>query len=171
MNTFDILVYFGLAIAIVTGFQAGFLRSAATMLAYLIAAPISVWAISLISPQMEAGFDSALMKNSGLFFGIYLLTGIVLGKLARMLLDESVGPTAGFGDRLLGALLGILRVAFVAVTLVLVFDSLIPADRQPEFLIGSKLRPLLSAVGQKGFKALPPDVAAVIDRLKRNQRL
>jgi hypothetical protein len=40
----------------------------------------------------------------------------------------------------------------VAVTLVLVFDQLIPFDRQPAFLNGSQLRPLLSAAGQRGFR-------------------
>jgi membrane protein required for colicin V production len=171
MNTFDMLVYLGLVVAIVTGFRAGFLRSAATMLAYLTAAPIAVWAISLIAPQMEASLDAPLTKNAGLFFGIYLLTGIVLGKCFRMLLDESTGPTAGPGDRILGALLGICRVGFVAVTLVLIFDQIIPDGREPEFLTGSKLRPLLSSVGRRGFQALPPDVTATIERLKRNQHL
>ena len=63
------------------------------------------------------------------------------------------------------------RVGLVAVTLVVVFDQLVPAGRQPAFLNGSQLRPLLSEVGQKGFKSLPPDVAAMIDRFKREQRI
>jgi membrane protein required for colicin V production len=51
MNGFDAAVYIGLAIAVVTGFNAGLLRSAVTILAYLIAMPIAVWAISLMSPR------------------------------------------------------------------------------------------------------------------------
>jgi membrane protein required for colicin V production len=30
---------------------------------------------------------------------------------------------------------------------------------------------LFSAAGQRGFKSLPPDIAATIDRLKREQRI
>jgi membrane protein required for colicin V production len=52
-----------------------------------------------------------------------------------------------------------------------VFDQFVPLGRQPAFLNGSQLRPLLSAAGQKGFRALPPDVAAVIDRLKQERRI
>ena len=37
MNSFDAAVYLGLAIAVVTGFNAGLLRSAVTILAYLFA--------------------------------------------------------------------------------------------------------------------------------------
>jgi membrane protein required for colicin V production len=42
MNSFDAVVYLGLAIAVVTGFNTGLLRSALTILAYLIAMPIAV---------------------------------------------------------------------------------------------------------------------------------
>ena len=50
MNSFDAVVYVGLIVAVVTGFKAGLLRSAVTILAYLIAMPITVWVMAL-SPQ------------------------------------------------------------------------------------------------------------------------
>jgi membrane protein required for colicin V production len=171
MNSFDAAIYLGLVIAVVTGFNAGLLRSAVTILAYLIAMPIAVWATSLVSRQIGGDASSPLTQNSLLFFGIFLIAGIVLGKLMRMAIDETIGPGAGIGDRLAGAVLGALRLGLVAVTLVLVFDQLIPSDRQPAFLNGSQLRPLLSAAGQRGFRSLPPEVAATIDRLKRDRRI
>jgi membrane protein required for colicin V production len=106
-----------------------------------------------------------------LFFGIFLVSGMVLGKLMRMALDDAIGPEAGLGDRLAGAMLGVVRVALVAITLVLIFDSLVPADRQPPYLVGSRLRPLLSWAGQKGFKSLPPEVTAYIERLKKDPHI
>src|ERR1019366_9541647 len=171
MNSFDAVVYLGLVIAVVTGFNAGLLRSAVTILAYLIAMPIGVWAMSLVSPETDGIFSSPLIQNSLLFFGIFLIIGIVLGKLMRMALDETIGPGSGIGDRLAGAALGAVRVGLVAITLLLIFDQLIPSGRQPAFLNGSQLRPLLSAVGQRGFRSLPPEVAATIDRLKKDQRI
>jgi membrane protein required for colicin V production len=171
MNSFDAVVYVGLLVAAVTGFNAGLLRSAATILAYLIAMPVAVWAMSLISPQIDGNFGSPLAQNSLLFFGFFLIVGIVLGKLARMALDEAIGPGAGIGDRLAGAALGAIRVGLVAITLLVIVDQLVPVDRQPAFLTGSQLRPLLSAAGQRGFSTLPPDVAAYIDRLKRDRRI
>jgi membrane protein required for colicin V production len=171
MNSFDAVVCLGLIVAVVTGFNAGLLRSAVTILAYLIAMPIAVWAMSLVSPEIEGKFSSPLTQNSLLFFAIFLIAGIVLGKLMRMALDDTIGPEAGFGDRLAGAVLGAVRVGLVAVTLVLIFDQLVPPDRQPAFLTGSQLRPLLSVAGQRGFRSLPPDVAAYIDRLKKDRRI
>ena len=171
MNSFDAVVYLGLVIAVVTGFNAGLLRSAVTILAYLVAMPIAVWAMSLIGSQIDGALGSTWAQNWLLLFGIFLTAGMVLGKLMRMALDETIGSEAGIADRLAGALLGAVRVGLVATTLVLIFDSLVPSDRQPSFLAGSQLRPLLSAAGQKGFKSLPPEVTATIDRLKKERRI
>jgi membrane protein required for colicin V production len=169
MNSFDAAVFIGLIIAVVTGFNAGLLRSGVTILAYLIAMPITLWAMSML--YRGSGIELSLTQNSPFFFGIFLVIGLVLGKFMRMAVDDAVGPSAGIGDRLGGATLGVVRVGLVAVTLVVVFDQLVPAGRQPAFLNGSQLRPLLSEVGQKGFKSLPPDVAVMIDRFKREQRI
>src|SRR6202171_2423053 len=162
MNSFDAVVYLGLVVAVVTGFNAGLLRSAVTILAYLIAMPIAVWIMSLISPQIDGKPDSLWAQHSLLFL-VFLIAGMVLGKLMRMALDETIGSEAGIGDRLAGAALGAARVGLVAITLVLIFD-LVPSDRQPSFLVGSQLRPLLSAAGQKGFKSPPPGGTAAIRR-------
>ncbi|MGD0851327.1 CvpA family protein [Bradyrhizobium sp.] len=170
MNNFDAAIYIGLAVAVITGFNSGLLRSGVTILAYLIAMPIAVWAMSLLSRRIGSS-ELDLAQNSPLFFGIFLVVGLVLGKFMRMAVDDMIGPSAGIGDRLAGAALGIVRVGLVAITLVMVFDQLVPADRQPAFLNGSQLRPLLSQVGQRGFRSLPPDVVAYIDRLKRDRRI
>jgi membrane protein required for colicin V production len=171
MNSFDIAVYLGLTIAVVTGFNTGLLRSALTILAYLFAMPIALWVMSVISPRLDAGSTSPLSQSWPLFFGIFLVSGVVLGKLARMALDEAIGNEAGVVDRLGGAALGAVRVGLVATTFVLIFDQLLPANRQPAFLNGSQLRPVFSAAGQMGFRSLPPDVAATIDRLKKERHI
>jgi membrane protein required for colicin V production len=155
----------------VTGFNTGLLRSALTILAYLVAAPLAVCLMSMLAPQLGAQAASPLAQNWVLFFIAFLLVGMALSKLARMTLDDAVGADAGIGDRLGGAALGALRVALVATSLVVVLDQLVPLDRQPAFLNGSQLRPLLSAAGQRGFRSLPPEVAATIDRLKQERRI
>jgi len=124
MNSFDAVVYVGLVVAVVTGFNAGLLRSAVTILAYLTAMPIAVWATSLVSPAVDGKAGSPLTQNSLLLFGIFLIAGMVLGKFARVVVDETIGSGAAIPHR-----------------------------------------------GQKGFASLPPDVAATVDRLKKERRL
>src|SRR6202020_3643815 len=85
MSSFDAVVYLALVVAVVTGFNAGLLRSAVTILAYLIAMPIAVWATSLMSHDVGG---LALMQNPLPFFGTFLVAGIVLGKLMRTVIER-----------------------------------------------------------------------------------
>jgi membrane protein required for colicin V production len=171
MNSFDAVVYAALVVAVVIGFNSGLLRSAITILAYLFAMPIAIWAMSFVGPAISGQGEPPWTQNWPLFFGIFLAAGMVLGKLMCMVLDETIGPGARIGDRLAGAVLGAVRVGLVAVTLVMIFDQLVPPDREPGYLAGSRLRPLLSVAGQTGFRSLPPEVAAAIDRLKKDRQL
>ncbi len=173
MNYFDAAIGALAIAAFVIGFRTGLLRSLAAILGYVGATPVAVWATSFISPAI-AGPSSASpfsMENSLLFFGVFLVAGVIFGTLLRSAVEQAVGPDRSLLDRLTGAALGVVRVGLIATTIVLVTDRIIPADREPEFLKGSRLRPILSAAGQRGLKSLPPDVAAYIDRLKREQRI
>ncbi|MCK1338280.1 membrane protein required for colicin V production [Bradyrhizobium sp. LB1.3] len=170
MNSFDLAVYAALAIAIGFGFRTGLLGSAMTILAYLLAAPIAVALMPLIVPQVAGNPNSPLLQNWIWFFGIFVVVGMLFGYLGRLALSDTIRE-AGIGDRLGGAALGAIRVGLVATTLVLVFDQIVPANRQPPFLAGSHLRPLFSAAGQMGFKSLPPEATSAIDRLKQERRI
>jgi len=170
MNSFDIAVYLGLIIATFAGFNTCLLRSALTIVAYVVAMPITVWVMSYV-PPLEENYNSPLMQNSGFFLGAFLVIGMVLGKLARIPIDEAIGTDIGLVDRLGGAALGAVRVGLVATSIVLVFDRIIPSYRQPAFLQDSQLRPIFSAAGQRGFRALPPELTATIDRLKHERHI
>jgi membrane protein required for colicin V production len=168
MNSFDIVVCLAVVAAAASGFKAGLLRSAVTILAYLIAMPTAVFLMSLVSAN---GRESLAGQSSPLLFGTFLITGIMLSKFMRMAVDDAIGAQAGIADRLAGASLGAVRAGLVAITFVLSFDQLVPSPRQPAYLTTSQLRPLLSAAGQKSFNSLPTNVVAFIDRLKQNRRI
>ncbi|KWV56269.1 hypothetical protein AS156_04755 [Bradyrhizobium macuxiense] len=171
MNSFDAVITLGMLFAVLTGFSTGLLRSAVTILTYLVAMPIAVAVLSIIGPHIAELPGSPFPPNGVLLFGLFLVTGVVLGRLARTMLDDAVGSEIGIGDRLAGALLGAIRAGLVVITLVLVFDQLVPMANQPQFLNGSRLRPLFSAAGQTGIRRLPPEVTMTIERLRRERRI
>jgi membrane protein required for colicin V production len=168
MNLFDAVVYIVLAVAIAGGLKIGFLRSAITIFAYLVAMPVALAVMALIAPQ--AGSAGPAVQNWPTLFAVFLFSGMLFGKLMRGVLDEAIGPEAGMMDRIGGAMLGTLRVGLLAITAVLVFDRVIPLGREPAFLRGSQLRPLFSAAGQSGIKSLPPELSDLLDRLRGLQR-
>jgi membrane protein required for colicin V production len=171
MNSFDAAVYFVLIVAVVSGFNSGLLRSIATIMGYLAAMPVAMAATPYVARVLDAKFNTAGEQNQFVFFGLFLAAGIVFGALSRTAISETVGPRISLPDRLAGSVLGAVRIGLLAVTMVLIFDRIIPLDRQPAFLSGSRLRPILLLAGQKGLKSLPPDVTAYIDQLKKAQRI
>jgi len=171
MNTFDIIVIAVAFVAVVMGFASGLLRSLSAILAYLIAAPIAVALTPRVTPLIFGPGNPTADRIWIALFAVFIVLGVVISALLRKLVDEMAGEDIGLFDRLMGAGLGAVRIFLVAVLIVIVFDRLIPADREPAFLAGSKLRPYLSAAGQKGLQTLPPDIADYIDRIKRDRGL
>ena len=95
----------------------------------------------------------------------------MFAQLLRHVIVDFAGSDIHLLDRSAGFLLGAIRALLVAVTIVLIFDRIIPVGREPEFLKGSKVRPWLSLAAQRGLRSLPPEVSDYIDRLKRERGL
>jgi membrane protein required for colicin V production len=169
MNSFDAVVTVLAIIAIVTGFTSGLLRNLAAILGYVCAMPIALAATPPLATYLADQVRMSTVPSWAMFCAIFLLAGLALGALLRTAVNEMIGPTPSLPDRLAGSMLGAFRIGLLAVLLVLIFDRIIPADRQPAFLAESRLRPILSQAGQQGLKSLPPDVADYIDRLKRER--
>lgn len=168
MNLFDLGVGVLMIVALATGFRSGLLRSIATIVAYLAAAPIAV----IVAPKLASSLPqkmTAMNQNGELFFWVLLALGVALGALMRSAVASIAGEEITMADRLSGALLGAVRVAMLAVFLVLVFDRIIPSYRMPEWYAQSKLRPILSNAGQQALRKLPPDATAYIERTVRER--
>lgn len=168
---FDLVLYSLTAIAMIFGFRSGLLRSMATIIGYVMATPVALVTGPNVSEflvqrlDMPPGYRGVVMAFN------LIVIGMIFGELLRRSISNLVGPQVSFPDRIAGAALGAVRIGLVAVTIVVIFDRIIPANRQPPFLVDSMLRPHLSSAGQAGVKALPPEVVAYIDRVKRERGL
>jgi membrane protein required for colicin V production len=169
MNGFDLAVTLAAATAIVLGYRAGLLRSAATIVAYACAAPLAVEGTSLLVPALgHAPLNAG--RTALVFLGVLTLLGIAVTAAFRAVIDELSGSEIALPDRLAGSALGIVRIGLVATTVVLVCDRIMPADREPAFFAGSQLRPLFSLAAQRGLKSLPSETAPFIDQIARQRR-
>jgi membrane protein required for colicin V production len=171
INLFDAAVYIALFVAVVMGFMTGMLRSLATIFGYVAAMGAGVALAPTLTPIMTAQFKLQPMQTWLLFAVAFLVAGMALSALLRLAVSEMVGPAVSIPDRVAGAMLGALRVALLAVLIVVVFDRVIPPGREPEFLKGSQWRPVLSQAGRQGLRSLPPAVDEYIDRLKKARGL
>lgn len=167
MNIFDAVVISLTLLAVVMGYRAGLLRSVATIAGYLCAMPLAI----LMAPRLWQALGGQLSQVQYwlLLFGIFVVTGMIISALMRLGVSGIAGPDVSLPDRVAGSALGAVRIGLLAVVMVLIFDRIIPANRQPSFLADSKLRPILSVAGKSGLRTLPPDVVVYIDRLKRER--
>ena len=175
MNPFDAVVLGVALVGLVTGFSAGLLRSLATILAYVIAAPVALaiapTLVNWLNARALLPADQAPLLLSLVPFIALIVIGVLLGALMRGAVGSVTGGRTFFIDRVLGALLGVVRIGLLAVLLVLIFERIIPPDREPPWLKESQLRPYLSVAGAQGLRALPPEITRYIDELRRQRGL
>lgn len=169
MNIFDAIVVGATLVAVVMGYRSGLLRSLATIFGYLLAATIAVVAAPKLAPLLMSRPSSSGGPDILLFGGIFLVVGVVTAALLRSAVGLVSGDDVSVPDRAAGAALGAVRIALLAVLMVLIFERIIPPKREPAWLAQSHLRPLLAAAGERGVRELPADVVAHIDRLKKER--
>jgi len=170
-NPFDLAIYVCLFVAVVMGFMTGLLRSLATIIGYIGGMGVEVAAGPRVTPLLTTYLKMPTPQTWIVFVAIFVAAGAGLSALLRLAVSEMIGPNVSVPDRIAGAALGALRIALLAVLLVLVFDRIIPPGREPNFLKGSLWRPVLSDAAQHGLQSLPPEVEDYIDRLKRQRKL
>ena len=136
MNHFDATVLAVVLILAVLGFRAGLLRSLADILGFVIAAPLAVALTPYFSSAAgrTAVASSPLGTNPLVFFGLFLIGGLLLAQLMRQMVAGLAGDDVPLFDRFAGLVLGATRALLVAVTIVLIFDRIIPSGYDPEFL-------------------------------------
>jgi membrane protein required for colicin V production len=120
----------------------------------------------VVLPHVLPYLPQTALREVMLFVLMVVVSAVVLGILAQMLVSAMFGPAISFGDRVAGLALGLVRALLVAILLVLMFERFMPANRQPAFLQGSKARPMLSMLAAHGLRSLPPQVQWSIDKLR-----
>jgi membrane protein required for colicin V production len=171
MNILDTAIYAAAMVALIMGFNSGLLRSLATILGYVAAAPIALALAPPLILLLTDQFHLPAVPTWVAFCGVFMIVGILLAALLRTAVGEIVGPTVSLPDRIAGSALGAARIGLLAVLMVLMFEQIIPFDREPAFLTESRLRPILSAAGHQGLRTFPPDVVDLIERFKRERRM
>lgn len=169
MNIFDAAVIGATLVAVLMGYRSGLLRSLATIFGYLLAAPVTIVAAPKLAPLFTTQAPSPDGPGILIYAGVFLVVGILTAAMLRSAVGLVSGDDVSVPDRAAGAALGAIRIVLLAVLMVLIFDRIIPAKREPAWLAQSQLRPLLAAAGEQGVRKLPPDVIAQIDRLKKER--
>ncbi len=92
MNIFDAIVISATLIAAIMGYQSGLLRSLATILGYVAAAPLAIAVTPVLSTYIKA-------NPGALLFGVFLVAGIFVSAGLRSAVSMLAGRDPNTFDR------------------------------------------------------------------------
>lgn len=166
MTLFDIIALSLLAVSGIAGFVRGGTREMVTVLALVVAAFASVYALRFSGPLMRQAIDPDWTANVAavliVFIAVYLILRMVGGGIAEKIQATEV---LGFVDRTVGLGFGLLRSLVVLGAFHLAFHAATPPERVPKWISGAALYPLTGAVAQV-LKAFAPKGLDMAGKLK-----
>jgi membrane protein required for colicin V production len=95
---------------------------------------------------------------AAIFFVTLIVVSVVTVRISDVILDSKVGPL----DRTLGFLFGAARGFALGVIAFLLFNYLVPAKAQPQWVATARTRPVLQASGEDLIAMLPEHLASSV---------
>jgi len=140
MTILDIVIGLIVAISVITGFMAGFVRVGIGLAAVIIGLLCGFWFYGVTAAWVSPYLSSQALANAFGFFIIFIGIVVAGALLARLIatLFKMVGLS--WLDRLLGAAIGFVRGAVIAVVLVVVVLACAPIP-PPDSIVHSRLMP------------------------------
>ncbi|HVB15224.1 MAG TPA: CvpA family protein [Stellaceae bacterium] len=161
MNWLDLGVIGIVVLSAVFAFARGFVREALSIVAWVGAAAITLyaftWTDAQVEPHVHDRLLSQLITGFGLFIASIVVLTIITGFIARMVHASGLSPI----DRTLGFIFGVARGLFVVCLAYLLLDLSLPqANDRPAWIRDAKSGPYLheGADMLKGF--LPESIKA-----------
>jgi membrane protein required for colicin V production len=164
VTLFDFIAVLILAVSAVIGFVRGATREVMTVLAFILAVLISIYALRFTGPVFRQSIETGWMANAAAIIVVFIAAFILI-RVAGYALTRRIHTTHALGtlDRLVGVGFGAVRAFVLLGVFYLVFNAATPPERVPAWIKDATLYPLAS-FSAKALMALAPQGSAVMDR-------
>jgi len=157
MTLFDIIAGLLLLASGVFGFIRGFTREVTTVLAFIAAAVIAVWALRYTGPLVRDAIHTPWLAYTAAVLAVFIIAYVVLRLLAGQLTQRVRQTTALSSlDRVLGLGVGLVRGVVIVAAFALLITVSTPKERMPPWLTKARLWPLANASASV-LKTVAPD--------------
>ncbi len=165
VTQFDLIALLILAASGLIGFARGALRELSTVVAFLAAAAIALYALRFTGPLGRHYLHPAWLGNGAAILLGFLVSYIAI-RMTGAALAKSVHGVQALGglDRVAGLGIGLIRGFVVLGVFQLVFAAATPPERMPNWISHAALYPAAIDSGQV-LKALEPEGLAVAGKL------
>ena len=155
MNSLDLAILGVIAISAIFAFARGFVREVLSIVAWIGAALITLYAFNdvyrLVVRFVTTPLLADLIAGAGLFVASLIVLTILTGYLARFVQSSALSPI----DRTLGLIFGLARGAFLVSLAYLMVDISLPQSDRPGWIKQAKSEPFLVQGAELLRSALP----------------
>lgn len=164
MTLFDIIAVLILGVSVLVGFVRGALREVATVISFVLAVVIAIFALRLTGPIARASVHPAWAATGVALVVVFLAAYIALRVLASNLMRSVHSVRAlGTADRIVGSGFGLVRGLVVLGVFYLAFNLAPPPMGTPEWIAKAKLYPLAHGCADV-LRMLAPKGSAIAGR-------
>ncbi len=147
MSLFDYIAGAVLLVSGLMGFARGATREITTVIAFVLAAVVAVFALRFTGPIARHAIHTPWIANTAAILILFILAYIVLRMIGGAL-TRTVRQTALSGlDRGLGFAIGLVRGLVVIGVFALLINAATPPERMPSWITGARIYPLAEAAG------------------------
>lgn len=166
MTQFDWIAIALLLVSGLAGFMRGAAREMVTVVAFVLAAVIALFALRFSGPLGRDLINPDWAGNVAAILVVFVIAYIVL-RLLGAALAQRVQSTQVLGilDRTIGLAFGLIRAVVVLGAFYLAFTAATPPERTPRWITGAALWPLTKAAGET-LKTFAPKGLDMAGRLK-----
>ena len=148
MTLFDYIAVGLMLLSGLIGYLRGATREVTSAIAFLLAAAIALFGLRYFGPIAREMIHTDWLADGAavlfLFVIFYILLRLIGGVVTRKVRQTSLSGL----DRVLGSMLGLVRVVVVIGAFTLLLGAAIPLDRMPIWLTHAKVYPLAQAAGR-----------------------
>ncbi len=165
MTLFDIIAVLILGVSVLVGFLRGALREVTTVISFVLAVAIAIFALRLTGPIARAVVHPHWAATGVALVIVFLAAYIACRVLAANLMRGVHSVRAlGAVDRIVGSGFGLVRGLVVLGVFYLAFNLAPPPMGTPAWIADAKLYPLAHACADR-LRALAPRGSAIAGRL------
>ncbi len=158
LTILDMIVLGAVALSALLATVRGFTREVLSIAAWVTAAVAAFYLHPSLTPFVKQHIKQDTVALVIAIAAIFLITLVVVSLITARISDFVLDSRIGALDRTLGLGFGVARGALLAVVGWLLWTTLVPESRQPQWVKEARTRPMLESSGRSLLAMLPQDI-------------
>ncbi|MCX7325334.1 MAG: CvpA family protein [Hyphomicrobiales bacterium] len=158
LTILDLIVLGAVALSALLAAVRGFTREVLSIASW-VAAAVAAWSfhpllLPFVKQHVKQDTIALVVAIAAIFLVTLVIVSLITARISDFVLDSRIGAL----DRTLGLAFGAARGLLLAVVGYLLWTTLVPETRQPDWVRDAKTKPLLDSSGKTLLAMLPQDI-------------